>query len=134
MKPNQKLVLILISIISIIYFFGSTHFNLWNIKKEIKVKQKDLNQKNVDKALILPRTEPNVEVTSNNRNQEEDKILDFYNAIRQSELKVYSQNREDGVIQALLNFLNITKPGFYVEFGTESGRECNTRYLREKFN
>ena len=49
------------------------------------------------------------------------------------EKKVYSQNNEDGVILEIINRLHIKK-GFYVEFGTQNGAECNTRLLREQFN
>jgi hypothetical protein len=47
------------------------------------------------------------------------------------ELKVYSQNGEDGVL--LWIFANIgtaNHPPRFVEFGTESGIQCNTRFLR----
>lgn len=45
----------------------------------------------------------------------------------------YSQNGEDGVLQSI--FANIgARHREYVEFGTEDGRECNTRYLREAYN
>ena len=67
---------------------------------------------------------------------EEDKeiVLSFYNSFKQKESKVFSQNREDGVISAILQFLKIKQAGFYVEFGTESCSECNTRNLRENQN
>ena len=65
--------------------------------------------------------------------QEETKIKNFYNELADSEKKIYSQNNEDGVILKLLEFLNIEKNGFYVEFGTEQGLECNTRNLRENY-
>jgi len=59
------------------------------------------------------------------------------------EQKFFSQNGEDGIILILIkllygiNFndkLDITKSinKFYVEFGVENGKECNTRLLREK--
>ena len=62
-----------------------------------------------------------------------EKVMDLYNQTAKSEYRVYSQNLEDGVIQFLINLLNI-KNGLYVEFGTESGEQCNTRLLREKYN
>lgn len=47
------------------------------------------------------------------------------------EKKIYSQHGEDGV---LLNFFKIigTTNKYFVEFGTESGQECNTRVFWEK--
>lgn len=47
------------------------------------------------------------------------------------EKKIYSQHGEDGV---LLNFFKLigTTNKYFVEFGTDSGDECNTRVFREK--
>jgi hypothetical protein len=134
MNPYKKPILILISIVGI-YVFYYNYSEVWYTKKEIVVQQKDLNEKKLNEASFIPETkQPHETSTVYNLKKDEDKILEFYNIIGKGELKVFSQNKEDGVIQALLSFLNMTKPGFYVEFGTESGRECNTRYLREKFN
>ncbi len=57
------------------------------------------------------------------------------------ENKIFSQNGEDGVTMKLVELIytdsknnsisNINK--FYVEFGVENGKECNTRILREKY-
>jgi hypothetical protein len=52
------------------------------------------------------------------------------------EKKVFSQNGEDGITMKLMELIycgnNDNK--FYVEFGVESGVECNTRILREHYN
>jgi len=66
--------------------------------------------------------------------EDKEKIVNFHNSFKQKELKVFSQNKEDGVIIALLQFLKIKTAGYYVEFGTESCSECNTRNLRENHN
>ena len=63
-----------------------------------------------------------------------DKIAAFYESVSSREKKIFSQNKEDGVILALLDFLKIKKPGYYVEFGTENAAQCNTRNLRENYN
>lgn len=47
------------------------------------------------------------------------------------EAKWFSQNGEDGILLALFRRIG-TGPKFVVEFGVEDGRECNTRYLRER--
>jgi len=49
------------------------------------------------------------------------------------EKKVYSQNGEDGVIEFLLNNIDCNKE-FFVEIGCEDGKECNSRYIKEKYN
>lgn len=47
------------------------------------------------------------------------------------EQKVYSQNGEDGVIDAIFSYIG-TEKNYFVEFGVEDGSECNTRWLRIK--
>jgi hypothetical protein len=47
------------------------------------------------------------------------------------EFKVYSQNGEDGILQAIFSKIGSTN-AFCVEFGVHDGTECNTRFLREK--
>eukprot|EP00808_Paulinella_micropora_P025383 g43002.t1 len=48
-----------------------------------------------------------------------------------AEDKTFSQNKEDGVIQAIFErYTPVDK--YYVEFGTESCKECNTRLLRQQ--
>ena len=66
-------------------------------------------------------------------NEKIDKIKQFYYDIAGSELQVFSQNKEDGVIRKLAQLINKTYEGYYIEFGTEDGKQCNTRYLRESF-
>lgn len=47
--------------------------------------------------------------------------------------KVFSQYGEDGILLGLIENLGSHMDSkYYVEFGTESGTECNTRVLREK--
>ena len=51
------------------------------------------------------------------------------------EKRIFSQNGEDGITMKLLELMytgdNDNK--YYVEFGVESGRECNTKILRDKY-
>lgn len=76
----------------------------------------------------------NYDITSSGLPSNEDKITvgKFYNHLIKSEVKITSQNREDGVILALIDFLKLSEPGYYVEFGTENGNEINTRHIRTK--
>jgi len=61
-----------------------------------------------------------------NRNREKEIIDD----IHQSEFKVFSQWGDDGIIQFLVNYLDIPKTAEkFVEFGVENYTEANTRFL-----
>lgn len=46
------------------------------------------------------------------------------------EKKIYSQNGEDGIIEEIFNRIG-TQKKFFVEFGVEDAKECNTRNLKE---
>ena len=52
------------------------------------------------------------------------------------EQKKYSQNGEDGITKKLIELIynDDNNNKYYVEFGVENGKECNTRILREDFN
>jgi hypothetical protein len=50
--------------------------------------------------------------------------------IREAEFRVFSQWGEDGIIQYLISRVTIDRP-IFVEFGVESYRESNTRFLLE---
>lgn len=61
-----------------------------------------------------------------NRGREKEIIND----IHQSEFKVFSQWGDDGIIQFLVNYLDIPKAAErFVEFGVENYTEANTRFL-----
>lgn len=50
--------------------------------------------------------------------------------IENSEFKIYSQNGEDGIIDFLLQALDLSDyPKAFVEFGVENYKEANTRFL-----
>lgn len=50
--------------------------------------------------------------------------------LEEYEQRSYSQNGEDGVIDAIFHFIGV-KNKYYVEFGVEDASESNTRFLRE---
>jgi hypothetical protein len=50
--------------------------------------------------------------------------------LRLAELKIFSQNGEDGIIAELVRRLPV-KDQWFIEFGVEDGTECNTRWLAE---
>jgi len=56
-----------------------------------------------------------------------------YKMLWDSEVKVFSQWGEDGIIDYLLTSLNISKPKF-VEFGVGEFKECNSRFTAESRN
>ena len=49
-------------------------------------------------------------------------------SLQEAEFKVFSQWGDDGIIQFLINNINITSP-YFVEFGVENYLESNTRFL-----
>lgn len=51
------------------------------------------------------------------------------------EERIFSQNGEDGITIKLLELLynGDNENKYYVEFGVESGRECNTRILWDRY-
>ena len=51
--------------------------------------------------------------------------------LEDAELKIFSQNGEDGIIDYLLHSLNIHKPKF-VEIGVGDYSEANTKFLYER--
>ena len=53
-----------------------------------------------------------------------------YPGLTSKELRVFSQNGEDGVIAEILALVGVGRQ-FFVEFGVEDGVECNTRFLAE---
>lgn len=50
--------------------------------------------------------------------------------LRKYEVKIYSQNGEDGIIQYLFDTINTYNETF-VEIGSGKGIECNSRFLKE---
>lgn len=54
-------------------------------------------------------------------------------SLLQYESKVYSQNMEDGITLEIIKRVLPGVNGYYVEFGTQNGDECNTRVLRQSW-
>ena len=57
---------------------------------------------------------------------------DKYKLIEDSEIKIFSQNGEDGIIDFIVEKLNLKKPSF-VEIGVGDYSEANTRLLYEMY-
>lgn len=56
------------------------------------------------------------------------RTFDIIQNIQQAEFKVFSQWGDDGIIQFLIHYLDITEHTF-IEFGVENYKEANTRFL-----
>ena len=84
----------------------------------------DFNNKNIKLSSEI-NEQKNLEGSSNvDKKSQEQQIIDFYNTISTNELKVYSQNKEDGVTVTIFNLLNIKDlKKYYVEIGTENGKK-----------
>ena len=55
-----------------------------------------------------------------------------YSILEDSEIRIFSQNGEDGIIDYLINQLEIKKPNF-IEIGSGDYSESNTRFLYEMY-
>ena len=60
------------------------------------------------------------------------KFYNTYTLLEDAELKFFSQNGEDGIIDFLVKKLNLKKPSF-VEIGIGDYSEANTRFLYEMY-
>jgi hypothetical protein len=60
------------------------------------------------------------------------KKYDNYKKLEEAEIKIFSQNGEDGIIDYLIKKIEINKPSF-VEIGVGDYTESNTRYLYETY-
>jgi len=54
------------------------------------------------------------------------------NELSKYEKKVFSQNGEDGIIEEIFNRIGVTNK-YFVEFGVQNGKECNTRNLCQNY-
>lgn len=61
-------------------------------------------------------------------NQNQNRKEEIINNIHLSEFKIFSQWGDDGIINFLVNYLDIKEKTF-IEFGVENYTECNTRFL-----
>jgi len=61
------------------------------------------------------------------------KTIEWIDALETKEKKIFSQNGEDGIVEAIFDRIGEGEK-YYVEFGTENGNEVNTRVLREQKN
>lgn len=86
---------------------------------------------------FLTSNEKRLEIRQLNDLEKEEmreRIIRFYHLLSSSEKKIYSQNKEDGIIEEIFENLDLKDSNkFYVEIGagTSDARECNSRYLRE---
>jgi hypothetical protein len=76
--------------------------------------------KKTDDLLVL-----NGKIMSRLNDQRTNEIIDNINL---AEFKIYSQFGDDGIIQFLVNYLDIDNHNF-IEFGVENYKEANTRFL-----
>ena len=62
-------------------------------------------------------------------NKSQQEVISWSRGLVKKGFKVFSQNDEDGAIEAVFDYIGTTDK-VYVEFGVESCMECNSRYLR----
>ena len=90
-----------------------------------KVLEKKVN--NVEKLRTTKITNMELENKNNATNKQD--VVAWSKTLAKKGLKISSQNDEDGVIEAVFDYIG-TSDKVYVEFGVESCNECNSRYLR----
>ena len=76
-------------------------------------------KKNDDEIMLLGK------IAGNQNQERQSKII---KNIQNAEFKVFSQFGDDGIIQFLVDYLDIKEKTF-IEFGVEDYKESNTRYL-----
>ncbi|CAF1490095.1 unnamed protein product [Adineta steineri] len=109
----QNTVIVFLIIFDVLWFYSST----LSCEQSNKLIVSTKNLKNTTSTLE--------DVSYNHSN--------WLEQIKQHELRIYSQNGEDGVLLWIFtNIGTINKPPRFVEFGTEKGLECNTRFLRQQ--
>jgi len=86
-----------------------------NLKRQNLINQMEFDNIKINQGLILSKL--------NMQNQSE-----IIKDIKKSEFKIFSQWGDDGIIDFLVNYLDIVDTRF-VEFGVESYTECNTKFL-----
>lgn len=90
--------------------------NLLNpLRVQVKKQTKDIDQLKLNSGKIL----------SELNNAKAEQIL---GDIQKAEFKIFSQWGDDGIINFLCNYLDISSKTF-IEFGVEDYTECNTRFL-----
>lgn len=153
MRLKQLLgVLIFITTVSVIYFYYAFQIKHSIVKRiqqneaEITLNNKKIIQTSSTKSTttsikttttiantitdnttnnnILLTNSTTLSIEEQKRIEVENQIKEFYNKIAQRERKVFSQNREDGVIEAIFEILNIPDlKKYFVEIGTQSGKD-----------
>ena len=136
LKKNFFKILILIIVIAI----GLNNFYSWMIKnfekksyKKIIINKEEFNDKDSKLSKQQTQTEPSekneqivfidtIDKITERKKLEEEKLFEFYHKIASNERKIYSQNKEDGVIEMIFQLLNIKNlQKYFVEIGTENG-------------
>ena len=136
LKKNFFKILILIIVIAI----GLNNFYSWMIKnfekksyKKIIINKEEFNDKDSKLSKQQTQTEPSekneqivfidtIDKITERKKLEEEKLFEFYHKLASNERKIYSQNKEDGVIEMIFQLLNIKNlQKYFVEIGTENG-------------
>ena len=121
---------------------ASNYQNTIDVLKKSINKQLMLNSNNINNQLkenfkIIAEEIWTLQQSIKNSNINIGKLLNEklkeHNDIQKVGYKVTSQFDEDGIIQYLLNNMDLQKK-IFIEFGVENYRESNTRYLMEKDN
>src|SRR5438045_9798776 len=100
---------------------------LQKIKDFIKIKSSQLNKLDeIQRSIYSDQKSPKINLgqIQSFLNNQKQKI----NGLQEVEFQVFSQWGDDGIIQYLINKIDIPNKTF-VEFGVENYKESNTRFL-----
>jgi hypothetical protein len=115
----KKLINKMKQLVGMPYYVQAVRNDVYALKASYSHSMAQLKRQSHDNLML------NAKLLAENNRKNADKII---NNIQLAEFRVYSQWEDDGIIQFLVDYLDIEHKTF-IEFGVENYTECNTRFL-----
>jgi len=127
---RKEILIIALCCATIVVLYDQIRFNtisssISKIRSSSETSDKSTNDDLFQLELLRKLKELNEKLEKIDEKAKEDKIAQvkqFYQRIASREKKVFSQNNEDGIIEAIFDELKLTNANYYVEIGTQSGK------------